>query len=395
MPARTARASRVKCAVLMSSRGCRSVTGGAWTPWSITASPPACRPGPTRAWIPTKQNADRIGLLVGSGIGGLRTIETTSVAMNEKGARKVSPFFIPGLMINMVSGYLSIQLGLRGLNLATATACTTSTHAIGLALRAIQYGDADVILAGGAEHACTPTAMAGFSSARAMSTRNDDPTRASRPWDKGRDGFVLADGSAVLVLEEREHALARGAKIYAELSGFGMSGDAHHITAPPEDGDGAARAMAHALADAGLAADGIDYLNAHATSTPLGDRAEVNAIKRVFGEHAYKLAVSSTKSITGHMLGAAGVIEALFSVLALHHGVVPPTANLDEPDEGCDLDFVPHTAREMKVTRRCVQLVRLWWHQRHAGVPGRLSALSRACGLAASSWPECSRTPAG
>ncbi|NII11488.1 beta-ketoacyl-ACP synthase II [Oleiagrimonas sp. C23AA] len=297
----------------------------------------------------TKQNADRIGLLVGSGIGGLRTIETTSVAMNEKGARKVSPFFIPGLMINMVSGYLSIQLGLRGLNLATATACTTSTHAIGLALRAIQYGDADVILAGGAEHACTPTAMAGFSSARAMSTRNDDPTRASRPWDKGRDGFVLADGSAVLVLEEREHALARGAKIYAELSGFGMSGDAHHITAPPEDGDGAARAMAHALADAGLAADGIDYLNAHATSTPLGDRAEVNAIKRVFGEHAYKLAVSSTKSITGHMLGAAGAIEALFSVLALHHGVVPPTANLDEPDEGCDLDFVPHTAREMKV----------------------------------------------
>lgn len=295
----------------------------------------------------TEANAPRIGVAVGAGIGGLNTIEDTSIELHEKGPRRVSPFFVPSSIINMVSGNLSIMFGLKGPNIACVTACTTATHNIGLAHRMIQYGDADVMVAGGAEFATTGTAMAGFCSAKAMSTRNDEPHKASRPWDKDRDGFVLSDGAGVLVLEEYEHAKARGARIYAELVGFGMSGDAYHMTAP--SGEGALRCMQNTLQDAGLNPDQVQYINAHATSTGIGDTSEVDAIKRAFGDHAYKLAVSSTKSITGHLLGAAGGVEAIFSILALRDQVLPPTINLDEPGEGCDLDFVPNTAREAKL----------------------------------------------
>ncbi|SFS12578.1 3-oxoacyl-[acyl-carrier-protein] synthase II [Dyella sp. OK004] len=297
----------------------------------------------------TEANAPRIGVAVAAGIGGLHTIEHTSIELHDKGPRRVSPFFVPSSIINMVSGHLSIMYGLKGPNIACVTACTTGTHNIGLAARMIQYGDADVMVAGGAEFATTGTAMAGFCSAKAMSTRNDEPTKASRPWDKDRDGFVLSDGAGVLVLEEYEHAKARGAKIYAELIGFGMSGDAYHITAPSEGGEGAARCMESALKDGGINPSEVQYVNAHGTSTPLGDLGEVMAAKKVFGDHAYKLAMSSTKSITGHLLGAAGGVEAIFSILALRDQVLPPTINLDEPSEGCDLDFVPHTARDAKL----------------------------------------------
>ncbi|BBD80234.1 beta-ketoacyl-ACP synthase II [Aerosticca soli] len=294
-------------------------------------------------------NAARIGVAVGAGIGGLSTIEATTIEMHEKGPRRVSPFFVPSSIINMVSGHLSIMFGIKGPNIACVTACATATHNLGLAMRMIQYGDADVMLAGGAEYATTGVAMAGFCSAKAMSTRNDEPTRASRPWDKDRDGFVLSDGAGVLVLEEYEHARARGARIYAELIGFGMSGDAYHITAPSEGGEGAARCMQAALDDAGIAPTQVQYINAHGTSTPLGDLGEVQAAKKVFGEHAYKLAMSSTKSTTGHLLGAAGGVEAIFTILAMRDQVLPPTINLDEPGEGCDLDFVPNMAREARI----------------------------------------------
>lgn len=295
----------------------------------------------------TEANAPRIGVAVGAGIGGLNTIEDTSIELHEKGPRRVSPFFVPSSIINMVSGNLSIMFGLKGPNIACVTACTTATHNIGLAARMIQYGDADAMLAGGAEFATTGTAMAGFCSAKAMSTRNDEPHKASRPWDKDRDGFVLADGAGVLVLEEYEHAKARGARIYAELVGFGMSGDAYHITAP--SGEGAERCMRNTLHDGGLNPEQVQYINAHATSTPIGDTGEVESIKKVFGDHAYKLPVSSTKSVTGHLLGAAGGVEAIFTILAMRDQVLPPTINLDEPGEGCDLDFVPNTAREAKI----------------------------------------------
>ncbi|HEU4855950.1 MAG TPA: beta-ketoacyl-ACP synthase II [Rhodanobacteraceae bacterium] len=297
----------------------------------------------------TEANATRIGIAVGAGIGGIASIERTSIAYHEGGPRKISPFFVPGSIINMVSGNLSIMYGLKGPNIACVTACTTATHNIGLAMRMIQYGDADAMLTGGAEFSVTPTAIGGFCSARAMSTRNDDPTRASRPWDKNRDGFVLSDGAGILVLEEYEHAKARGAKIYAELAGFGMSGDAYHMTSPPEDGDGARRAMAAAITDAALAPDQVGYVNAHATSTGVGDIAEVQAIKACFGDAAKKVPVSSTKSVTGHLLGAAGGVEAIFTLLAMRDSVLPPTINLENPDEGCDLDFVPNTARDGKI----------------------------------------------
>ena len=297
----------------------------------------------------TEANATRIGVAVGAGIGGIASIERTSISYHEGGPRKISPFFVPGSIINMVSGNLSIMYGLKGPNIACVTACTTATHNIGLAMRMIQYGDADAMLTGGAEFSVTPTAIGGFCSARAMSTRNDEPHKASRPWDKDRDGFVLSDGSGILVLEEYEHAKARGAKIYAELAGFGMSGDAFHITAPSEGGEGAARCMANALQDAGVDPTAVQYINAHGTSTPLGDLGEVHAAKQVFGEHAYKLAMSSTKSTTGHLLGAAGGVEAIFTLLAMRDSVLPPTINLDEPGEGCDLDFVPNTARDGKL----------------------------------------------
>lgn len=296
----------------------------------------------------TEANAPRIGVAVAAGIGGLHTIEHTSIELHDKGPRRVSPFFVPSSIINMVSGHLSIMNGLKGPNIACVTACTTGTHNIGLAARMIQYGDADVMIAGGAEFATTGTAMAGFCSAKAMSTRNNEPTKASRPWDKDRDGFVLSDGAGVLMLEEYEHAKARGAKIYAELVGFGMSGDAFHMTAPSEGGEGAGRCMDSALKDGGINPTDVQYINAHGTSTPLGDLGEVMAAKKVFGDHAYKLAMSSTKSVTGHLLGAAGGVEAIFTILALRDQVLPPTINLDEPSEGCDLDFVPHTARDAK-----------------------------------------------
>ena len=296
-----------------------------------------------------EHDAERIGVAVGAGIGGIYTIEKTAITFHENGPRRISPFFVPSSIINMASGNLSILLGLKGPNIACVTACTTATHNLGLAMRLIQYGDADAMVAGGAEFATSGTAMGGFCSARAMSVRNDAPEKASRPWDRNRDGFVLSDGAGVLVLEEYEHAKRRGARIYAELSGFGMSGDAYHMTSPPEDGDGARRSMAIALGDAGVAADAIDYVNAHATSTGVGDIAEVHAIKACFGDHARRMPVSSTKSMTGHLLGAAGGVEAIFSVLALRDNVLPPTINLDEPGEGCDLDFVPHTARDAKL----------------------------------------------
>jgi len=298
-----------------------------------------------------KLERDRCGVVTGAGIGGLWTIEETHAAYVDSGRnpRKISPFFVPSTIINMISGHLSIRYGLRGPNLGVVTACTTSTHALGLGARCIQYGDADLIIAGGAEMATTPIGLGGFGQAKALSTRNESPQSASRPWDRDRDGFVLGDGGGAMVLEEYEHARRRGARIYAELIGFGMSGDAHHITAPPEDGDGARLSMVNALRDAQLNADQVQYLNAHATSTGLGDKAETIAIKRTFGEHARKLAVSSTKSMTGHLLGAAGVVEAIFSVLAIRDNVAPPTTNYEHPDPDCDLDYVPNNARAMRI----------------------------------------------
>lgn len=294
-------------------------------------------------------NRARIGVVMGSGIGGLTNIEDTCRTLFDKGPRRISPFFVPGSIINMVSGALSMQLGLQGPNYAITTACTTGTHCIGMAARTIMYGDADVMVAGGSEMATCGLGLGGFAASRALSTRNDDPQAASRPWDAGRDGFVLSDGAGAVILEELEHARARGATIYAEVAGFGMSSDAYHITLPPEDGNGAARCMANAMRDSGLALEAIDYVNAHGTSTPAGDVAEVQALKTVFGEHAHQLSVSSTKSMTGHLLGAAGAIEAIFSVLAIRDQVAPPTINLDEPGEGCDLDFVPHQAKEREI----------------------------------------------
>jgi 3-oxoacyl-[acyl-carrier-protein] synthase II len=298
----------------------------------------------------TEANSPRIGVAMGAGIGGLDTIEENYAKYLEaKTPKKISPFFVPSSIINMISGHVSIQLKLRGPNIATVTACTTSTHAIGIAARLIQYGDADVMIAGAGEMATTPLGLGSFCQARALSTRNDDPQRASRPWDRDRDGFVLSDGAGALLLEEYEHAKARGARIYAELVGFGMSGDAHHITAPPEDGEGARLAMANALHDAGLNVNQVDYVNAHATSTELGDRAETLAMKRCFGDQAKKFLVSSTKSMTGHLLGAAGAVEAIFSILAIRDQVAPPTINLDNPDPECDLDYVPKEARKAKI----------------------------------------------
>ncbi len=293
-------------------------------------------------------NPDRIGVIMGSGIGGIDTIEKQTMILKESGPRKISPFFIPAAIINMISGHLSIMFGLKGLTLATATACTTGTHAIGMALRSILYGDADVVIAGGAEKASTPLGIAGFCAARALSKRNDAPEKASRPWDKDRDGFVLGDGAGALVLEEYEHAKKRGAKIYAEIVGFGMSSDAFHITRP--SGVGAQMAMQNALDDAHLDPSTVNYINAHGTSTQAGDIEESNAMKQVLGlDNAYKVLVSSTKSMTGHLLGAAGAVEAIFTVLAIRDQIAPPTINLDNPDEGADLDYVAHVAKEAKI----------------------------------------------
>ena len=297
----------------------------------------------------TDANRERVGVAMGSGIGGLTNIENNAVVLHQQGPRRISPFLVPGSIINMISGFLSIHLGAQGPNYAIATACTTGTHCIGMAARNIAYGEADVMIAGGSEMATCGLGIGGFGAARALSTRNEDPQGASRPWDKGRDGFVLSDGAGALVLEELEHARARGANIYAELVGFGMSGDAYHMTSPPADGAGAARCMTNAVRDAGLNSEQVQYINAHGTSTPAGDIAEATAIKSVFGEHAYRLAVSSTKSMTGHLLGAAGAVEAIFSVLAIRDQVAPPTINLQEPDEGCDLDFVAHQAKPMAI----------------------------------------------
>jgi 3-oxoacyl-[acyl-carrier-protein] synthase II len=298
----------------------------------------------------TEANSPRIGVAMGAGIGGLSTIEeNTAKWLEAKSPRKISPFFIPGSIINAAAGQVSIAHGLRGPNIALVTACTTSTHSIGIGGRIIQYGDADIMVAGGAEMAFTPLGLGSFGQAKALSLRNDEPTRASRPWDRDRDGFVMAEGGGAIVLEEYEHAKARGAKIYAELAGFGMSGDAYHITAPPDDGEGARLAMVAAIRDAGVGPEAVDYINAHATSTELGDRAETLAIKRALGDHAYKTAVSSTKSMTGHLLGAAGVVEAIFTILAIRDNVLPPTINLENPDPECDLDYVPLTARQAPV----------------------------------------------
>lgn len=301
--------------------------------------------------VVTDGNADRIGIVYGSGIGGLETIESnySKYISLDRSPRRISPFFIPGTIINMISGHVSIAYGLRGPNLSIVTACTTGTHSIGMAARTISYGDADIMIAGGSEMATTVLGLGGFCSAKALSTRNDEPERASRPWDLDRDGFVLGDGAGALILEEYEQAKARGATILAEVAGFGMSADAHHITAPLESGDGARLCMENALADAGMNADEVDYVNAHGTSTPLGDKAETQAIRRTFGDHAPKLAVSSTKSVTGHLLGAAGAVEAIFSVLAIRDGIAPPTINYETPDPDCDLDYVPNEARQMKI----------------------------------------------
>ena len=299
--------------------------------------------------VVTPENAERIGVNIGSGIGGLPMIEDTHNTYLEGGPRKISPFFIPGTIINMISGNLSIMFGLKGPNLAMVTACSTATHCIGDSARMIEYGDADIMIAGGAESTVTPLAVGGFASARALSTRNDDPEKASRPWDTGRDGFVLGEGAGVLVLEEYEHAKARGAKIYAEVPGFGMSADANHMTAPCEDGSGAARCMTNALRNAGIPHNQVDFINAHGTSTPLGDLAETKAVKLCFGEHAKNIAVNSTKSMTGHLLGAAGGVEAVFSALSVHHQISPPTINMVEQDPECDLDYVPNVARKMKI----------------------------------------------
>ena len=295
----------------------------------------------------SEPDADRIGVAIGSGIGGLPGIETGHAAFLKSGPRKISPFFVPSNIINMVSGNVSVVWGFQGPNIALVSACASATHSIGDAARLIEYGDADVMIAGGAEKATSATGLGGFAAARALSTRNDDPQRASRPWDRDRDGFVLSDGAGVMVLEEYERAKARGANIYAEVVGYGLSGDAYHMTNPEPNGDGAYRCMKLALKNAGLNPDDVDYINAHGTSTPAGDLVEVKAIKRTFADHASKLAVSSTKSMTGHLLGAAGGIEAVYASLAIKHQVVPPTINLDNPEEGCDLDFVPHTARDM------------------------------------------------
>ena len=292
-------------------------------------------------------NARRVGVSIGSGIGGLGLIEQNHEKLTASGPRKVSPFFVPSTITNMISGFLSIMEGMKGPNLNVVTACTTGVHNLGIAARTIAYGDADAMVAGGAEATITPLGIAGFNAARALSTRNDDPQGASRPWDKNRDGFVMGEGAAVMVLEEYEHAVARGAKIYGELVGFGMSGDAYHMTSPPENGEGAAAAMQNALDDAGIAPSDVGYINAHGTSTPAGDIAEVSAVKSIFGDAASQVKMSSTKSMTGHLLGAAGSIEAVFTVLALRDQVAPPTINLDEPSEGCDLDFVANGASQM------------------------------------------------
>ena len=297
----------------------------------------------------TPENVERVGVNIGSGIGGLPMIEHTQKELLAGGPRKISPFFIPSTIINMISGNLSIKYGLKGPNLSMVTACTTATHCVGESGRLIEYGDCDVMVAGGAEAVVTELAVGGFAQARALSTRNDDPAGASRPWDRDRDGFVLGEGAGVLVLEEYEHARARGAKIYAELAGYGMSGDAFHMTAPREDGEGAARCMNSALRNARLNVDDVNYINAHGTSTPLGDIAETTAVKRSLGAHAKNVAVSSTKSMTGHLLGAAGGVEAVFSALAVYHQVAPPTTNLVNQDPLCDLDYVPNTARQMNI----------------------------------------------
>ena len=297
----------------------------------------------------TPANAERIGVNIGSGIGGIVMIQETLNALLQGGPRKISPFFVPGSIINMTAGYLSIMYGLKGPNLASVSACTTANHSIGESARCIVYGDADVMIAGGSEAAVATLTIGGFCAARALSTRNDDPQGASRPWDSGRDGFVLGEGAGVVMLEEYAHAKARGARIYAELAGFGMSADAYHMTSPVEDGEGAARCMNNALKDAGLTHADVDYINAHGTSTPLGDVAETVAIKRCFGDHAGKLAVSSTKSSTGHLLGAAGGVEAVFTLLGMQHQIAPPTINLHNQDPACDLDYVPNVARPMKI----------------------------------------------
>jgi 3-oxoacyl-[acyl-carrier-protein] synthase II len=296
----------------------------------------------------TEANAHRIGVYIGSGIGGVQTIEDTTTTLHEKGPRRVSPFYVPMSIINMISGHISIQHGLKGPNLSMVTACTTGTHAIGEAARLIEYGDADMMIAGGAEAAITPTAISGFANARALSSRNDDPEHASRPWDTGRDGFVMGEGSGVVALEELEHAKKRGVHIYAEVVGFGMSADAHHMTQPAPGGEGAALCMRNCLSNAGLNPQDVDYINAHGTSTQLGDLAETEAIKLALGAHARKVAVSSTKSMVGHLLGAAGGVEAVYTALALDRGVIPPTINLHDQDPRCDLDYVPNTARDAK-----------------------------------------------
>lgn len=302
-------------------------------------------------WAPQDdEGRERTGVMIGSGIGGLAGIAKTAIILKESGPRRVSPFFIPSCLINLASGNISIRYGFKGPNHAVVTACSSGAHAIGDAARLIMLDDADVMVAGGTEAAVCPVGMAGFASARALSTAfNDEPTKASRPWDKDRDGFVMGEGSGILVLEELEHAKKRGAKIYAEIIGYGMSGDAHHITAPAENGDGAFRSMRNALKSAKLNPEDIDYINAHGTSTPLGDEIELGAIKRLFGEAAYKLSMSSTKSAIGHLLGAAGAVEAIYTIMALRHSLVPPTLNLDNPSEGCDIDLVPHKAKERKV----------------------------------------------
>ena len=298
---------------------------------------------------PETVDYQRIGCAIGSGIGGLPMIEKNVELLNASGPKRISPFFVPGAIINMISGHVAIRFGFQGPNISIVTACTTGTHNIGMAGRMISYGDADVMVAGGAEMAITPLGIGGFGAARALSTRNDDPRTASRPWDKDRDGFVMGDGSGILVLEEYEHAIARGATIFAELAGFGMSDDAHHMTAPPDNGDGALSAMSAALKDAGAKATEIDYINAHGTSTPIGDLAETQAVKTLMGADASDVAMSSTKSMTGHLLGAAGAVESIFSVLAIRDQLVPPTINLEEPSEGCDLNYVAHTAQKRKV----------------------------------------------
>ena len=294
-------------------------------------------------------NAERIGAVIGSGIGGILGIEEQTIKYHQGGPRKISPFYIPSTIINMLPGQISLMTGIKGPNFSAVSACASANHSIGMAMRMIQYGDADAMIAGGAERGTSPTSIGGFCAMKAMSVRNDEPARASRPWDKDRDGFVMGDGAGILVIEEYEHAKARGARIYCELRGFGAGADAFHMTAPSENGEGPARCIVAALKDAGINADQVEYLNAHGTSTALGDLAETLAIKRALGDHAYKTMVSSTKSMTGHLLGAAGGVEAVFSVMALHTGIIPPTINLDAPGEGCDLDYVPNVAREKKI----------------------------------------------